>query len=311
MSSKWKNFAAQAVIVVAGFSAVIFLSTYIQTIRPSLPAGFADSDLAVQGKKLKGYALGAEGMIADWYWILSLQYIGDKLVASVNEDIDVGNLTTLNPRLLYPYLDNATDLDPKFFAAYSYGAIVLPAIDRADAIALTEKGIANNPEAWRLYQYLGYIYWREKNYQKAAQVYEDGSKIDGAPPFMRQMAATMLSNGGSREIARKMYEQMLAEAEDEQSKRNAQLRLYELGSVDELEAINKLLADQRSATGVCPARVSDIYTRLRTIDLTNGGDFRIDSNNALVDPTGVPYKFDQAKCEMTLSFDSKIPRPIN
>lgn len=311
MSANWKNYASQAVIVVAGFAVVAALSTHIQTIRPQLPKGFEDSDLAVQGKKLKGYALGAEGMIADWYWIISLQYLGEKFVARANEDINLDDLRSLNPRLLYPYLDNATDLDPKFFAAYSYGAVVLPAIDRADAIALTEKGIANNPDAWRLYQYLGYIYWREKNYQKAAQVYEAGSKIRGSPPFMRQMAAAMLSKGGSREIARQMYEQMLAEAEDEQSKRNAQLRLYELDSIDELEAINRLLAEQRSATGVCPARVSDIFPRLRTVDLPNGGDFRIDSNNALVDPSGVPYRFDQAKCQMALSFESKIPKPIN
>jgi len=250
-------------------------------------------------------------MLADWYWILSLQYIGDKFVSRADQDINLDDLNSLNPRLLYPYLDNATDLDPKFLAAYSYGAIVLPAIDRTQAIALTEKGIANNPDSWRLYQYLGYIYWREKNFQKAAEVYGAGSKIAGAPPFMRQMAAAMMSKGGSREIARQMYGQMLESAQDEQSKRSAQLRLFELDSLDQLEAINKLLSDRRAATGTCPAKLNEIFSQLSAIELPNNGDFKITADNVLVDPTGVPYKFDQTKCMATLSFESKIPKPTN
>jgi len=299
------------VILVAGVVLIPTLSTHIQATRPQLPPGFEDSDLAVQGKKLKGFALGSEGMLADWYWILSLQYIGDKFVSRADQDINLDDLNSLNPRLLYPYLDNATDLDPKFLAAYSYGAIVLPAIDRTQAIALTEKGIANNPDSWRLYQYLGYIYWREKNFQKAAEVYGAGSKIAGAPPFMRQMAAAMMSKGGSREIARQMYGQMLESAEDEQSKRSAQLRLFELDSLDQLEAINKLLSDRRAATGTCPAKLNEIFSQLSAIELPNNGDFKITADNVLVDPTGVPYKFDQTKCMATLSFESKIPKPTN
>lgn len=300
-----------AAILIAGVVLVPILSTYTQAIRPALPEGFEDSDLAVQGKKLKGFALGSEGMIADWYWILSLQYIGDKFVAQGDSEINLDDLRALNPRLLYPYLDNATDLDPKFLAAYSYGAIVLPAISRQDAIALTEKGIANNPGSWRLYQYLGYIYWRDKNFQKAAEVYIAGSKIAGAPAFMLQMGAAMMSQGGSRGIARQMYTQMLEAAEDEQSKRNAELRLFELDATDELEAVNKILADRRSVTGVCPAKLADIYPQLSSVTLPNGGDFEIDKDNALVDPTKVPYNFDQAKCSASLSFDSKIPKPTN
>ncbi len=163
-----------------------------------MPEGFEDEDLALQGAKLKGYALGFEGLIADWYWMRSLQYIENKVVKSPDETLNIENLTALNPRLLYPLLDNATTLDPQFMAVYAYGAVVLPAIDKEQAIKLTEKGIADNPNEWRLYQQLGYIYWRLDNFEKASLVYTEGAKIVGAPPFMSLMAAKMKSEGQSR-----------------------------------------------------------------------------------------------------------------
>jgi hypothetical protein len=146
--------AVGLLLIAALYAGVYALSNFIESNRVPIPETYADEDLAFEGKKIKGFALGAEGMLADWYWMRSLQYIGDKLTNSKLEYIDLEDLTHLNPRLLYPLLDNATDLDPHFMAAYSYGAIVLPAIDKQQAIKLTEKGIAANPNEWRLHQYL-------------------------------------------------------------------------------------------------------------------------------------------------------------
>jgi tetratricopeptide (TPR) repeat protein len=305
-----KQLVVTAIIVVAAFGAVFSLSAFVEGARPKLPPEYADSDLSLEGKRLKGYALGSEGLLADWYWILSLQYLGGKFVDAGNDTIDLGDLRSLNPRLLYPYLDNATDLDPKFYAAYSYGAIVLPAINTEQAIALAEKGIRNNPDKWRLHQYLGYIYWRQKNYEKAAETYEEGSKIEGAPPFMIEMVAGMRAKGGSREIARAIYRQLLTESEDEQSKRNAQLRLYQLSADEEMEAVNGVLATTKTSTGRCPAKLSEIFPQLTKITLSEEADFRIDKTNALVDPTGVPYFLDPKSCKVFLGGESKVPRSV-
>ena len=303
-----KQLLVTAVVVVAAFGAVFFLSAFVEGARPKLPSGYADSDLSLEGKRLKGYALGSEGLLADWYWILSLQYLGGKFVERGNEDIDIGDLRSMNPRLLYPYLDNATDLDPKFYAAYSYGAIVLPAIDTQKAIDLAEKGIRNNPDKWRLHQYLGYIFWRQKNYERAAQTYEEGSRVEGAPAFMREMAAAMRARGGSRDVARAMYRQLLTESEDEQSKRNAQLRLYQISAEEEMEAVNGILASTRSESGRCPSKLSEIFPKLTKVTLSEDADFRIDRSNSLVDPTGVPYYLDPETCKAFLGKESKVPR---
>lgn len=304
------NVIFSLLLIAAGFAVVAFLSSFVEQRRVKVPAGYEDTDLALEGKRLKGWALGTEGLLADWYWMSSLQYIGGKIVRSEAETINLEDLRPLNPRLLYPLLDNATDLDPRFMAAYSYGASVLPAVDPSLAIKLTEKGIANNPSAWRLYQYLGYIYWRLKMYEKAAETYEAGSRIAGSGTFMRQMAAAMQTEGGSRDTARAIYTQILAEAEDQSSRDNAQLRLLELDSLEEREAVNKLLDDHKRKNGTCIDRVSEIFGVLRELRSPKVRNIRIDKNNQLIDPAGTPYRLDNERCTLELGTGSPIPRSV-
>src|SRR5437867_1310522 len=123
-----------AFIIVIGFSAIFSLSSFLENHRVSLPESYEDEDLALQGKRLKNYSLGFEGLLADWYWMRTLQYIGDRVVKSKSEVINLSDLRPLHLKLLYPLLDNATDLDPSFIAAYSYGATVLPVVDNDAAI---------------------------------------------------------------------------------------------------------------------------------------------------------------------------------
>lgn len=308
MASDTKNKLAFAGALAALFAAVLFLSGFIERTRPPLPEGFEDEDLALQGSRLKGYSLGFEGLIADWYWMRSLQYIGGKLVRSEIQDLNLDDLRSLNPRLLYPYLDNATDLDPNFMAAYSYGATVLPAVDPKQAIALTEKGIAANPDSWRLHQYLGYIYWRLRDYEKASEVYLNGSRIAGAPPFMQLMAAAMKKDGGSRETAREIYSQMLDGAVDEQTRISAEIRLMELDSLDERDAVNSALAELKERTGQCPAALNEILPMLRGIKLPQGRDFHLNNSSQLTDPDGTPYLLDSNTCKAVVNPISRIPK---
>lgn len=287
-------------VIISGFAAIFVLSGLLEKARPALPENYADEDLALQGSRLKGYALGFEGLIADWYWMQSLQYLGDKILSS-REQISLDNLNPLNPRLLYPYLDNATTLDPKFISVYEYGAVVLPAIDKNQAIKFLEKGIADNPNEWRLYQHLGYIYWRLGDYRKAAETYASGAKISGAPDFMLMMAAKMKSEAGSRDTARAIYRQMFDEAQDEQTKENAGSRLLQLDSLDEQDAIRAALQSFKEKNNRCANDWREILPVLQTVKLPDNKDFRVDKSNNLVDPSGAPYILDKQICDVKLN----------
>ncbi len=309
LSNQSKTYISVAIIIF-GFIAIFGLSNFIETNRPVMPEEYLDEDLSLQGEKLKGWSLGFEGLIADWYWVRSLQYMGDKVAKSKDRVINIEDLRSLNPRLLYPLIDNATTLDPQFMAAYSYGAIVLPAIDPALAIKIAEKGIENNPDEWRLYQHLGYIYWRLKQYDKAAEVYQKGSTIKNAPPFFKSMSARMNDEGGSRDTARKIYQQMLDEAKDSTTRENAKLRLLQLDSQDERDAIIKVLTQFLAKNGRCIRNWREILPLLTDVKLPNGKDFRVDEGGNLVDPTDTPYIIvnQNNSCSIELHPKSKIPR---
>ena len=302
-----KTFIAAAVIIF-GFSCVFLLSSFIEKNKAELPESYVDEDLALHGARLKGYTLGFDGLISDWYWMQSLQYLGKKIIKKPDAKISLDNLDSLNPRLLYPLLDNATTLDPKFLSVYEYGATVLPAINKEQAIKLLKKGIAENPDQWRLYHYLGYIYWRLENYEKASEIYSQGANTSNAPRFMLMMAANMKSQGGSRETARAIYQQMFDEAQDEQAKENARLRLLQLDSLDEQDAIRNALKDFNEKNNRCINNWHEIFPFLLNVRLPNGKDFSIDENKNLIDPSGAPYILDKENCDIELDIKTtKIP----
>ena len=301
-----KTLASVAAIVL-GLLCVYGLTRYIESVRPPLPSGYEDQDLAVEGARLKGFVFGAEGLMADWYWMNSLQYIGNKITAVGLENLDLNDLTPLNPRLLYPYLNNATDLDPRFLAPYSYGATILPAIDPQQAIALTEKGIKNNPDQWRLHQYLGYIYWLQNDYERASEVYAQGAAIPGSPPFMKMMAARMKTEGGSREVARDMYRQIRDDSQDDVSRQNAELRLMQIDSLDERDLLNSALSEFRNANNRCATSWSEVMPFLLRKP-RSGPALKVDRSNNFVDPSGEPYVIDRGTCFAALGANTKIPR---
>lgn len=297
-------------LIVAGFAAVFGLSDFLEANKPPLPDNYIDGDLAFQGSKMKGFVFGAEGLLADLYWMQALQYIGTKALNSKTK-VDIENLKPLNPRLLYPYLDNATDLDPKFTAVYFYGSIVLPAVDSEQAIKFTEKGIRDNPENWLLYQHLGYIYWKLRDYQKAAEVYEQGAKIPGAAPFLTLMAGKMRSDGGNRDTGRLLYRQMFEEAKDEALKNNARLWLLKLDTDDELDAIRAALDNFKKQNNRCANNFAEIFTQLKNVKLPNGKEFRVDKTNNLLDTTNAPYLLDTEKCTAEIDYlKSELPKDL-
>jgi tetratricopeptide (TPR) repeat protein len=309
MSVNFKTFLFPAIVLIIAMPAAVFFSDRANANRVALAESYEDSDLDLQGRRLKGFALGTEGLLADWYWIRSLQYLGGKIVKSDAQDLNIDDLRSLNPRLLYPLLENATELDPKFIAAYTYGAIILPAIDTDLAIKLTEKGIQNNPEAWRLYHYLGYIYWRNKDYENAARAYDRGSAISGSAPFMREMAANMRTRGGSRETAYQIYSEIYASATDPQSRSNAELRLMQLDSLEELDVINEILNSIVKSGAPCPVQLSSVIPRLAGKILPRKKEFHIDQQHQLTDPSGVPYVIEPKSCTAHVDgINSKIPK---
>ena len=224
-------------------------------------------------KALKRISLGYTGLLADLYWTRAVQYFGYQ-----------HHQHSSDFHLLAPLLEIATQLDPQLLPAYQFGSNFLApqppngAGDAGQAIALTEFGIRNNPENWRLYYGLGFIYYTElKDYAKAAEAFERGAKVPKAHPFLRILAARMAQHAGEFETARMLWTTTYETSTDKDIQRNAVDHLRALRVDEDVTQLEKLVSLYRDRTRHVPASLVDVVKA----GLIGG---------LPLDPTGQPYK---------------------
>jgi tetratricopeptide (TPR) repeat protein len=289
-----------AVVIAIGMIATIGLARFVDVRRPPVDVSANDDSLYLNARTAERISLGFNGLAADWYWMRSLQYVGKKIISQPG-DVALDDLSKLNLKLLAPLLDTASTLDPEFLDPYEYAAIVLPAVDVNEAIRITQKGIAANPNAWRLYQHLGYIYWQQGDYQAASETYGRGAQIPGVPSWMLAMKAKMVADGGGRNTAREIYTRMFEESADEQVKDMARKHLWLLDSLDQRDVLRKVIHAFRDKTGRCPAAWAELREVFRVLSVP------VDAAGSPLDPSGAPYILNLSTCDVQLNPKSEVP----
>jgi hypothetical protein len=184
---------------------------------------------------------------------------------------------------LWPLLDITTTLDPKLMIAYRFGAVFLseqPPVGpgRADlAVDLVKRGIAENPDEWRLYQDLGFLYSIHlKDYQKAADAYLEGSKNPHAQVWMKVMAARVAEAGNALETSKLIWIEVYSNSKDELVRRRATQHIHALDAALGLQRLNQSSEDYWRKFGRFPTSMQE----LRDAGFVGG---------ALQDPEGFPY----------------------
>jgi hypothetical protein len=231
-----------------------------------------DELLLRSGWLLKKLSLGYEPLLADVYWTRVVQYYGRRArkVGATYES-------------LWPLLDITTTLDPKLMIAYRFGAVFLseqPPVGpgRADlAVDLVKRGIAENPDEWRLYQDLGFLYSIHlKDYQKAADAYLEGSKNPHAQVWMKVMAARVAEAGNALETSKLIWIEVYSNSKDELVRRRATQHIHALDAALGLQRLNQSSEDYWRKFGHFPTSMQE----LRDAGFVGG---------ALQDPEGFPY----------------------
>lgn len=222
---------------------------------------------------VKRMSLGYTGLMADVYWTRAVQYFG-------NKHHDGGTRYDL----LAPLLEITTTLDPQLTVAYDYGSSFLApkppngAGMPQRAIDLVNYGIRNNPDEWRLYYQLGFIYYMElKDYEGAARAFAQGALVPHAHPFLKLLAGQMAEHAGDLQTARMMWATTYETTNDEAVRFNAAAHLRALQVDEEVTALEKMVDIYRQKTGRLPMSFSDMQATgmLRGIP---------------IDPLGHPYK---------------------
>jgi tetratricopeptide (TPR) repeat protein len=145
-------------------------------------------------------------------------------------------------------------------------------------VRLTQFGIQNNPQEWRLYYNLGFIYYMDlKNYAAAADAFNRGSQIPDAHPFMRILAARMAEHAGELETARMLWTATYQTTQNKDIRANAAAHLRALKVDDDVTHLEALVDQFRERTGRNPSSFAELQ-----IPGLNGG--------SPADPLGDAYK---------------------
>lgn len=231
--------AAVVVLLVAAVS--------LQALREGIapPRAAAVPTLWLQSTGVaRRLALSFTDLAADVYWMRAVVHYGSERRAPAAPG---------RYALLYPLLDLTTSLDPHFDVAARLGAIFLSegypgGPGRPDqALALLEKGLKNDPHRWQYRHDIGFVhYWWLKDYPEAARQFELASRLPDAPPWLRTMAALTLTKGGDRAGARQLWTELHDTADIDWLREAADYRLRQLAALDDIDALNAIVARGRA-----------------------------------------------------------------
>ena len=280
---------ALAALVLA--AAVPFLQAAIDARRGRFRAQ-EDFLYVWTGDHVRSLSPGLENVLADIYWLRTVQYFGGQRAFAVDKRYD----------LLSPLIDITTTLDPRFLLAYRYGAIFLAepypggAGQPEAAIELLRRGARANPQSWELRQDEGFFqFFFLHDAQEAARVLEQASTIPGAPYWLRTAAADFLQQKGEREISRQLWKRLFEQG-DGIMRDNAAFNLQRLDALDAVEAAQASVDEFKRRAGRLPSSLEEV----RAAGLVRG---------PLADPGRVPFEYDQQKGTVGIARRSYLWRP--
>jgi hypothetical protein len=252
MKQRQKTTIVASACLIVSLAASSFVLHRTDQLRPQATL---DEVLFLSSPKvIKRASLGYDGLMACIYWTRAVQYFGYRhhyYAASYN--------------LLAPLLEITTHLDPHLVVAYEFGTSFLApkpphgAGQPERAIELMEYGIQNNPDNWKLYYDLGFVYYMElQDYKKAGETFERGSHVPNAHPFLKILAAQMAQHAGEYDMARMLWSATYQTTQDDLIRQNAVEHLRALRVDEDVKHLQEAVTRFGERTGRLPASMAEL-----------------------------------------------------
>ena len=301
------NLVAAAALLIALAGAAVMLKA-LDRLRMS---SVTQEALYIRSTKvLRRLSLGYTGLLADIYWTRAVQYFGYQ-----------HHRNSYDFRLLAPLLQVTTELDPRLLPPYQFGATFLaqPPPNGAgrpgEALALLQYGIAHNPDQWRLYYDLGFVYYTEfKDYAKAADAFGQGAKLPITNEFMPVLAARMAQHAGEFDTARLLWYTTYQSTNETLIRQNAVDHLLALQVDEDVTRLEEAVEKYRQQTGRLPATMADLeragFIRGTPMD-PNGKPYKLmpDGRIEIQDPESIPYITKGLPPGMSTPTPTPLPQP--
>lgn len=240
---------------------------------------------------VKKMSLGFDYVLADFYWMRTIQYYARRDKAD-KRLIRYKNLPTL--------LDITTTLDPGLLDAYIAGSTFLSETEPVgagqpeQALKLIDKGIKALPGEWKLPYNKGFVYyWFLRDYEAAGEVWRAASRIPGAPHWMEPLAAMSLSKGGSVKMAIALWQNQYRESARADVRENAKNHLLSIEAAADIWILEYLRDKYKEKKGHYPETLGELVRGKE-------GKYRI------VDPLGIPYEYNSINGVIKVSLNTKF-----
>ncbi len=264
MANKFFNNSYLILLLIVG---LIFISIPFQKKIDKERSKFTtiEETIRLSPKFLRIMALGFDEIVADIYWLRALQYFGNPDIKKSDKD----------PDIMYKYFDIITELDPKFVNAYRFGGSFLAepepfGFNRFQKGSLIfDKGRGNNPENFRLPLEQGFLYFMHSDDKKtASELFIEASEKPGLTEHRKAsfkgMAASALSKGGDRELARQIWLDIFDNSLDQGRRDFALMNLNEMIDQDLEDKLTQYALLYENEYGSFPTSIDDLL-RLKQV----------------------------------------------
>ena len=204
------------------------------------------------GDFLKGASLGYAGLLSDFFWVRATMLFGDQHGAGEDKGWYAW---------LYHMIDLTTDLDPEFRAAYKYGGTMLRVdgvfVDQSSLIF--QKGMKHRPDEWYFPFGIAMNYFLHRDDpQIAARYMEAAATIEGAPFYLRNLAASLLEDSNQLDAALAFTEAELANLPTGQDavRIALELKIFELRYAISVRDVEQAVETYRRENGGLPESVA-------------------------------------------------------
>lgn len=224
-------------------AAAVALGTLTATARLSLEeeAGrigrIRDPAWLPSGKALRLVSFSQRLLLADWYWLKTVMYVGEGALAPHR-----------GWEALYPLAEIVTDLDPRFSYAYQVAGSNLSGLAHryAEADLILEKGMRNLPGRWSLpFVYAVNKFLYEGDYVTAAEYARRAAAV-GRRPYLLLLAANLSLVVDSRSeyaAAASVLEESIRQAANPELKQALEQRLVRVRTYQALSDIESAVRE--------------------------------------------------------------------
>jgi hypothetical protein len=230
------------------------------------------------GQVLRVASFGQRLLLADFYWLRAVSYMGETLMAKADRW-----------EALLPLAEIVTDLDPRFGYAYQMTGSNLAGLAHrhAEADRILEKGMRALPERWSLpFVQATNKFVFEQDYPTAARLARRAAEV-GKRPHLALLAANLsaLANTDDEyETAAAFLVQMLGQTDMPELRTELETRLVRVRTFQALSRLERAVAAFRTRTGRWPARLGELVpAELPALpDDPSGGRFQYDAATGAV-----------------------------